>query len=155
MKIIEYAPGSTERMYCPSTNEVIFSPNLDEINDNAIAFIGYWHHEFLDEPHVKDETLEAAWSEYFSKHLKDKFPYKYEWDDIRKFFMEYNNSGWIVYECDFHGMACGPMSYTVIYVVKADTVIEEEPDYKDPLEGMSEKEIEDEIIRRQIKGLLG
>jgi hypothetical protein len=74
---------------------------------------------------------------------------------VEKFLKSYRNSKWKVMECTFHGMACGPVSTTVYYVVKADTIIEEDPaPGKDPLEGLSEKEIEDEIIARQIKSLL-
>jgi hypothetical protein len=131
MEIIECAPESTDRMYCPSTGEIIFAPGMEENSENSEALLGYWHHEFIDEPYINNEKLKAAWDEYFSKNLEEDFPYAYNWEDLRKFFLEYNNPEWITYECDFYGMACGPVTTTVIYVVKADTIIEADPDWEE------------------------
>jgi len=116
---------SVDRMYCPSTDEVIFAPDYEELNENADAFIAYWHGEVLYEPSIKDEKLNSAWEEYFEKWRgSDEIDI---WEAVEKFLTEYENPSWIVYECTFYGMACGPVSTTVYHVVKADTVIEEDP----------------------------
>ena len=161
MEIIQCSPDMEyDRMYCPSTDEVIFAPDYEEINEGADAFIAYWHSEVLDEPCISDEPLEKAWNEYYEKCGKT-LGITEKWETVEKFFNEYENPEWIVYECTFHGMACGPTSTTVYYVVKADTEIELDPNYdeeateKDSFEGKTEKEIEDEIIARQIRALLG
>lgn len=156
MKIIQCSPEmSTDRMYCPSTDEVIFAPDYEEINENAEAFIAYWHGEVLDQPSITDEKLKTAWDEYFEK-WKDSEDIDI-WDSVEKFLTDYKNPNWIVYECTFHGMACGPVSTTVYIVVKADTVIQANPNIDNEGEEIAEKtekEIEDEIIARQIRSLL-
>ena len=155
MKIIQCSPEmEVDRMYCPSTDETIFAPYYEEINEDAEAFIAYWHGDVLDQPEIKDVRLKSAWEKYFEKWN--------ETDDIdifeavEKFLKKYKNEEWIVYECTFYGMACGPTSTTVYYVVKSDTIIEDDPNPgKDPMEGLTEKEIEDEIIKRQIRAIMG
>jgi hypothetical protein len=156
MKIIQCSPEmDTDRMYCPSTNETIFAPYYEEINESAEAFIAYWHGEVLDQPEIKDPKLKAGWDTYFEKWdelYEELDPYEI----VEKFLKSYRNSKWKVLECTFHGMACGPVSTTVYYVVKADTIIEEDPaPGKDPLEGLTEEEIEKEILSRQLRSLLG
>jgi hypothetical protein len=51
------------------------------------------------------------------------------WEVVKKSLTEYENNSWIVYECTYYGMSCGSKSITVYYVVKADTVIEIDPEY--------------------------
>jgi len=128
MKIEEINVEDSERMYCPSTKEVIFAPDWDYINTDAKAFKGYWHCEFMLEPTIEDAELRTAWNNYYETYLKDKNP---DWDDYRKFFQQLDRPDWIAWECDFHGIACGPISFTVIYVVKGDTIIEEDPEYNE------------------------
>lgn len=155
MNIISCSPEmDTDRMYCPSTDEVIFAPGYEEINEDAEAFVAYWHGEVLQEPSIKDEKLAAAWDKYYEgwdKIMEDTD----EWEAVEKFLKDYKNPEWKVMECTFYGMNCGPTSTTVYYVVRADTIIEADPDpEKDPFEGMTEKENGDEIIRKQIASLL-
>jgi hypothetical protein len=144
-----------DRIFCPSTDEVIFAPDYEEINENAEAFIAYWHGEVLNEPSITDEKLKAAWDEYYEKWKASEDIDI--WDSVEKFLIDYENPSWKVCECTFHGMACGPISTTVYFVVKADTVIEEDPNIdneKVEIADKTEKEIEDEIIARQIRSLL-
>lgn len=130
MEIIQCSPEmDIDRMYCPSTNEVIFAPGDEEINEDADAFIAYWHGEVLEEPSIKDEKLEAAWNEFFGKWSESEDEDCDLWDAVEKFLTDYENPAWTVYECTFYGMACGPTSTTVYYVVKRDTVVEVDPDY--------------------------
>ena len=119
-----------DRMYCPSTNEVIFAPNYEEIYDGAEAFIAYWHGEVLDEPTITDDNLATAWQNYQEiwDELLDEFDV---YELVEQFLRDYENPEWIVLECTFHGMACGPVSTTVYYVVKADTIIELNPENSD------------------------
>jgi hypothetical protein len=126
MEIIRYSPEmSIDRMYCPSTKEVIFAPDYDEINENAEAFIAYWHGEILDQPEIKDPKLASAWEKYFEK-WDELFEELDPWEIVEKFLKSYRNSNWKVLECTFHRIACGPVSTTVYYVVKQDTTIEED-----------------------------
>ena len=138
MEIYPIDPSiSTDRMYCPSTDEVIFAPYYDEINESAQAFVAYWHGEVLDEPLITHPKLQAAWEATFQEWDEQEDPELDIWELVEKFLSEYENPDWIVYECTFYGMACGPVQTTVYYVVKADTVIEEDPE-------LEEEEEEDE-----------
>lgn len=125
MEIIEYEPYSSEAMFCPSTKEDIFAPDMDYINDEAEAFMGYWHHEVLDQPTIKDAGLMKAWENYCERSMSENEDY-FDWHEgLLKFLQEYDNPNWIVYECTFSGIACGPISFTVWYVVKSDTIFED------------------------------
>jgi len=143
---------SIDRMYCPSTDEVIFAPGYEEINENAEAFIAYWHGEVLDQPEIKDEKLLAAWEKYYEKwdELMEEFD---PFEIVEKFLEGYNNDEWIVYECTFYGMACGPVQTTVYYVVKKDTVIEVDSDYNEE-EDAADLFEEDEITDQEIDDFL-
>ncbi len=124
MKIIECSPDvPTDRMYCPSTDEVIFAPEYEEMYDGAKAFVAAWHSEVLDKPMIKDANLEAAWNAIYSEWNAEEDPELDLWDLLDKFLTEHENPAWIVYECTFYGMACGPVQTTIYFVVKADTII--------------------------------
>ena len=154
MKIIQSSPDmEVDRMYCPSTDEVIFAPYYEEINDNAEAFIAYWHCEVMDQPEIKDKKLKDAWDKYFGKWSESDEIDIFE--AVEEFLKSWENPDWKVFECTFEGMACGPVTTTIYYVVKTDTVIELDPEPgEDPFDGMTEKEIEDEVLRRQIRSIM-
>ena len=138
MEIIQCSPEMEyDRMYCPSTDEVIFAPDYEEINEGADAFIAYWHSEVLDEPCISDEPLEKAWNEYYEKCGKT-LGITEKWETVEKFLCEYENPLWKVYEC----IACELSATTVYYVVKADTIIEE---------GLDFEEEEDEEVKEDLK----
>ncbi len=40
MEIIKLSPGNGERLYCPSTDEVILDEAVDELDHDAEALIG-------------------------------------------------------------------------------------------------------------------
>ncbi len=108
MKIIQCFPDmETDRMYCPLTDEVIFAPGYEEINEDAEAFIAYWHGEVMDQPLITDDKLKAAWNEYFGKWEESDNPDI--WEAAEKFLKSYKNRKWKVLECTFYGMACGPV----------------------------------------------
>lgn len=132
MKIYQCYPSmSTDRMYCPSTDEVIFAPHYEEIEEDANAFVAYWHGEVLDEPMIKNHKLAQAWEKIHKDWSEQEEPELDIWELVEKFLSDYENPDWIVYECTFYGMACGPVQTTVYYVVKADTIIEEDPDLEE------------------------
>ncbi len=129
----------SERMYCPSTDDVIFAPGDEEISEYAEAFIAYWHGEVLYEPVIRDEELKGAWNKLY-ENLKESDSFPDMWEIVEKFLTEYENNSWIIYECTFCGMACGPVSTTVYFVVNSDTVIEIDPENEERLEDDSELE---------------
>ena len=124
MELIKKTVSLTERIYCPSTDEVLIAPDLKNINSKAEAFIGCWQSIALDRPSIKNQDLKDAWSRYVEKNLKKTHP---TWEDYQAFFREYENPNWVAYECEFRGDPSMPFFLTDIYVVKADTVLEEDP----------------------------
>lgn len=127
MEIYNYSPKmDTDRMYCPSSQELVFSPELEELNAKANALIAYWHTEALEQPFIKDENLKLAWDRYLT-HWKETDEETDIWVPVQNFLSNYENQDWIVYECTFYEQTCGPSSETIFFVVKADTIIEPDP----------------------------
>ncbi len=124
MELIKKTVSTKERMYCPSTDEVLFAPDLKNINVKADAFIGCWQSISMDRPSIKDQELKDAWRHYVEKNIDKSNP---TWQDYQEFFRQYENPGWIAYECEFRGDPSLPFVFTDIYVVKADTILEEDP----------------------------
>lgn len=138
MDIIECSPEmDIDRMFCPSTGEVIFAPSYESINDDAVAFVACWDSSNLSEPTINDELLKSSWEKYYNDNLKGR--HDYIWEDFRNFLKSYENPQWIVYECDYYGMACGPTGTTLVFVVKVDTLIEVDPDFEGESEGNTEQ----------------
>ena len=132
MEIHSESPSfSYDRMYCPSTNEIICAPGFEEIETDADAFIAYWHGYVLEGPLITDIKLEADWKEYFEK--RNESGTVDLWETVENFLEDYNNPDWIVYECTFYGIANGPDRTLVYFVVKADTLIEEDPECEEDL----------------------
>ena len=109
-------------MYNPSTSEVIVD---EECNDDAKSLIGYWLGGFLDEPHINNETLKLAWEAFVGKSNIDIAHSLYSWDALGKFLEEYDNPEWIGYEITSSGIACGPISFTEVFIVDKDVIVEE------------------------------
>lgn len=112
------------RIYCPSTDEVIMT--LDElapVKEDAKALIALWHSEIIDQPTINDEKIRKDWEEYLDK-FDEETRYFDLYEKLFTFLEEYEAPDWRVYQIETSGMACGPVSSTVWYVVLADTVIE-------------------------------
>jgi hypothetical protein len=126
MELRIYQPAENERLYCPSTGEIILSQVEEFLKEDAESLIAYWVDECIDDPLIKDEKLKAAWDNYYTANIAEKNP---EWGVYRNFFTSYPADEWIAYECEFNGSGCGPFSYSVILIVKADAIFEEDPEF--------------------------
>lgn len=112
---------SNFKMFNQGTGEVIVD---EECDDNAKSLIAYWLDDSVDNPIINNNTLKSAW-EAFTERYKvdnDESPY---WEDMIQFLEEYDTTEWIGYEITSSGIACGPVSYTVVYVVEKDVIVEE------------------------------
>jgi hypothetical protein len=109
-------------MVNPTTCELIVE---EECNDDAKSLIGYWLGGFLDEPHFNNETLKAAWEAFVENFYRDNSGTPFCWDALDKFLEEYDNPAWIGYEITSSGIACGPISFTEVFIVENDVVVEE------------------------------
>ena len=128
MKLTHEQAGSGLRMYCSDTDEVIFDSSLEFVNSDAKAFAAIWWAETMDEPDIKDDQLAEAWKQRCSKG-GDDFPD--DWDDVLNFLEARDSPEWEAIECMFEGMACGPVSYSAVFVVKVGTVVEEDPEVEE------------------------
>jgi hypothetical protein len=113
---------SNYKMLNPTTGEVIVE---EECNDDAKSLKGYWIGDFLNEPIINDKALKTAWETFVENFNKDNCGTPFCWDALDKFLEVYDNPSWIGYEITSSGMACGPISYTVVYIVDKDVIVEE------------------------------
>lgn len=113
---------SNYKMSNSLTGEVIID---EECNDDAKSLKGYWIDDFLNEPIINDDKLKAAWESFVENFNKDNHGTPFCWDDLDKFLEVFDNPSWIGYEINSSGMACGPIGYTVVYIVDKDVIVEE------------------------------
>jgi hypothetical protein len=104
------------------TGEVIVE---EECNDDAKSLKGYWIGGFLNEPIINDKALKTAWEAFVENFNKDNLGTPFCWDALDKFLEGFNNPSWIGYEITSSGIACGPIDYTVVYIVDKDVIVEE------------------------------
>jgi hypothetical protein len=113
---------SNYKMLNLTTGEVIVE---EECNDDAKSLKGYWIGDFLNEPIINDDKLKTAWETFVENFNKDNRGTPFCWDALDKFLEVYDNPSWIGYEITSSGMACGPIGYTVVYIVDKDVIVEE------------------------------
>jgi len=132
---LNYLFYSNYKMFNSKTKEIIIEWECD---DNAESLIAYWIGELFDEPVIKDETLRVAWEEYVAtfERENDCSP---GFEELESFIEGYDTSSWVAYEITSDGMACGPVSFTALYVVDKDVVVEEmvEEEDENPEEDIS------------------
>jgi len=125
MEFIQKTVSTKGRMYCPSTDEIIFAPDLQNIHNKADAFIGCWPSISMDRPSIKDQELKDAWKRHFEKNIDKNNP---TWQAYyQEFFRQYENPEWVASECEFRGDPSLPFIFSDIYVVKADNILEQDP----------------------------
>lgn len=80
-----------------------------------------WHCEILDEPEINHSELEQLWKEYVSKtDQADEFL------EVPDFLASVSFENLVCFEITTHGMACGPVSSTVWFVIDMDYQTDEE-----------------------------
>lgn len=107
MKIFEI-DLSHETFYCPVTG-MCLQTDTEGFADEVPSVMGYWIGEVVEEPMIKDENLQEAWDMFLENGSSDSLP--------AKFLSGYNNPNWVVFELTTSGIACGPMSSTIWYVI--------------------------------------
>lgn len=145
MKIIPYDADGEERMYCPSTNEVIIDPEECEINETADAVIGFWGSLEPAEPIITNDKLQEAWDTFLKTFIQDARKSRATnagadndisdsddddddidelelWEALKEFLKNFKSREWIVYETT---MSSGPGADEMYFVVKADTILQE------------------------------
>ncbi|HKK42330.1 MAG TPA: hypothetical protein VJ963_07975 [Bacteroidales bacterium] len=121
MKIIPFDTSGEFALYCPSTNEIIFSSDEKRVNYKAEAFVAVWMDEHNYNPMIKDSELLTGWKEFLRLSFK-KEPITDEM--VTTFLKGYKNPDWIVYTSTFEPADESIDIFTVWFVVIADTIIE-------------------------------
>jgi len=83
-----YPSTSTDSIYCPLTDEVIFVPNYDRFNDNAEAFVAFWPEETIDKPMIKDPKLQATWEAIYQELYAQENSERNIWELLKKFLWD-------------------------------------------------------------------
>lgn len=107
MKIFEI-DLQQEKFYCPVTGQCLQAEE-DFFADEVPSVMGYWIDGVVEEPEIMNENLKEAWEEYI-ENGGDVF-------ELRNFFHDYEDASWVVFELTSYGIACGPVSSTIWYVI--------------------------------------
>ncbi len=110
-------------LYSPSTGEVLCNEETG-FNQDAKSLKGFWINEVLTEPIIIDSSLKTAWIKFLEKCEEEEELFTPTYDHLVKFLKDYDNPTWIVFEITNCGMACGPSSSTVWYVVDMEIQLE-------------------------------
>ena len=87
--------------FCPVTGAAMYSENGDI---TAETFRGSWHHEVPSEPLNLAPELVGPWDSYLEKvDVED------EHIDVTAFLESVDQPGWVAFELNSCGMACGPV----------------------------------------------
>jgi hypothetical protein len=111
-------------MFNTITNEIIIEGECD---DDAESLIAYWLGDLFEEPLIKDETFKAEWEAYVTEYEKEN-NCQPGFAELESFIERYDSTSWIAYEITSYGMACGPVTSTVLLVVNKDVIVEEVED---------------------------
>lgn len=136
---INYSDHSNYKMFNPITGDVIVEWECD---DDATSLIAYWVDECFNEPVIKDEVLKESWETYVEKFENENEDTPF-FEELETFIKDYETSVWIAHKITTCGMACGPVSNTVLFVVDKDIIVEE----------FNEDEIENESEERNTDDL--
>ena len=87
--------------FCPVTGKAVYA---EEGGINAETFRGGWHQEVPYEPLNLAPELQPAWDAYASKVDADDADL-----DVAAFLESVEQPGWVAFEVNSFGMACGPV----------------------------------------------
>ena len=89
--------------FCPATGQAVYKEM--ETGANAETFRGGWHQEVPSDPLNLAPELQVAWDAYLAMIEDDE-----EADlDVPTFLKGLELPGWVAFEVNSFGMACGPV----------------------------------------------
>lgn len=109
---------SHHNFFCPVTGQRITSYNSYQPSP---ALAAMWHSEIVDMPEIYNAKLEKAWEKYSEKVEQDN-----DYLEVADFIVSNSIDNLICFEFTTHGMACGPVSSTVWYVIDMDYEADDE-----------------------------
>ena len=102
---------SHDHFFCPATGKRITGPNSYEASP---AQVGMWISEIMESPEIADPALESQWNRYVEALAEDDFI------EVEGFLQSLEMPNHVCFEITTSGMACGPCSSTVWYVIDMD-----------------------------------
>lgn len=87
--------------FCPVTGKAVYK---DEGGSNAETFRGGWHQEVPREPLDLSPEIQEAWDSYLAKVDEEDGDL-----DVAAFLESVDLPGWVAFEVNSFGMACGPV----------------------------------------------
>lgn len=113
--------------FCPATGIQIIGEDYP-CNDDAPSLMGYWIDQALDLPYFNSKELEEAWTEFCNDHAKKNHGLYPDLDDLENFLTGYPAGSWVVFSITTCGIACGPVSMTVWFVIDMNTELVNDED---------------------------
>ena len=104
---------SHDHFFCPVTGQRITGPQTYEASP---AQAGMWIGEIIDDPEITSPELEAKWKHY-EAHVSEE-----DGIEIEAFLESVELPNHVCFEITTSGIACGPCSSTVWYVIDMDYI---------------------------------
>lgn len=126
MKITNCCLFQDERLYSPSTGQIVYDPKSGMIDLQAKALIAAWNQEVFHQPQINDDVLRDEWHQYFDYYYFDTEEDEtllYQ-DILTNFLRLQENPDWQVYKCILYNDQTLPHCITLWCLVKADTALE-------------------------------
>ena len=115
MQLIELSLDH-HKLYCPISGEPILEP--EDVNHDAPSLVAYWVDMAINEPFIKNDELRGAWEAWSATQEG--------WVDTDSFvtwLKEYDGGlNRVVFEITNHGIANGPVSSTVWFVLDMNNI---------------------------------
>ena len=118
---IDFLELSNYKMYNSVTGDVIVDESCEE---GAASLIAYWVDECFNEPMIKDEVLKATWESFVEKFEMEQEDSPFM-EELDQFILDHDSASWIAYEITTCGLAFGPASNTVLFIVDKNVIVEE------------------------------
>ena len=81
-------------LFCPMTGEQICGHNI--MNEKASSLMGFWIHEVIDEPTIKDKKLLSAWEKLVKE--TEKNGNDVDSKALKKMLRDYKHQNAVVFE---------------------------------------------------------
>ena len=109
-------------LYSPSTGEVLCHEETG-YNEEAQSLMGYWVQEIMDEPFIKNPSLQQAWDAYMEESdARLEADNEYFSPDVDEFLEAFESPTWIAFRIQTFGII-GDVAW---FVVEMDGVAEED-----------------------------
>jgi hypothetical protein len=111
--------------FCPATGANILNPE-DGCNEDTPSLMGYWLHEVIYEPFLKDTKLKEHFVSFIQKEEANDEDFMLGCNELESFLEEFHAPNWVVFCITTNDFACGPITTIIYLVIDMNTVGEGE-----------------------------